>query len=71
MTLLALVLVFVLISFDPPAVLLFLSAGFALSGPVFWLFGKRPEFSELAEGSDIEVDDETAGIRAAGSGVDK
>ena len=71
MALLALVLVFVLISFDPPVVLLLLSAGFALSGPFFWLFGTKPEFSDLVDESDIEVEDEVTEIRTAGSGVDK
>ena len=71
MTLLALVLVFVLISFDPPVVLLLLSAGFALSGPFFWLFGKKPESYDLADESDIEIEDEETEIRTVGSGVDK
>ena len=71
MTLLVLVLGFVLISFDPPVVLLLLSAGFALSGPLFWLFGKKVEFSDLVDGNDIEIEDEGTEIRTAGSGVDK
>ena len=75
MTLLAIVLVIVLISFDPPVVLLLLSAGFALSGPFFWVFGKKPESSDLADESDIEDEDEDGDevteIRTVGSGVDK
>ena len=71
MTLLVLVLVFVLISFDPPAVLLLLSAGFSLSGPFFWLFGNRVDSSGLADESNFEVEDEVAEMRTAGSRVDK
>ena len=40
-SLLILVFVFVLISFDPPRVLLLLSAGFLVSGPVAWLYFRR------------------------------
>jgi len=48
MTLLAFVLVIVLISFDPPVVLLLLSAGFALSGPFFWVFGKKSKSIKIS-----------------------
>ena len=51
--------------------LLLVSAGFAISGPLFWLFGKNPEFSDLIDESDIEIEDEVTEIRTAGSGVDK
>ena len=71
MTLLALVVVIVLISFDPPVVLLLLSTGFALSGPFFCVFGKKPESSDLADESDIEDEDEVTEIQTVGSGVDK
>jgi len=71
MTLLALVLVFVLISFDPPVVLLLLSVGFALSGPILWLFGKKPESSDIADEDDFEADDEVTEIGTTVSGVDK
>ena len=71
MSLLALVLVFVLISFDPPAVLLLLSVSFALSGPFFWLFGKRLETPVLNDESDIEIEDEVAEMRTGGSRLDK
>ena len=73
MTLLALVVVIVLISFDPPVVLLLLSAGFVLSGPFFWIFGKKPESADLADESDIEDEDEdeVTEIRTVGSGVEK
>ena len=71
MTLLALVLVFVLISFDPPVVLLLLSVGFALSGPILWLFGKKPESSDIADEDNFEADDEVTEIGTTVSGVDK
>ena len=51
--------------------LLLLSAGFALSGPFFWLFGISQVSSDVDDESDIEVDDEIAEIRTASSGVDK
>ena len=71
MTLLALVLVFVLISFDPPAVLLLLSLGFAISGPFFWLLGQRPESSDIVDESGFEVENQVGEVRKAGSRVDK
>ena len=70
MALLVLVFVFVLISFDPPVVLFLLSIGFALSGPIFWLFGKKPEPSDITDEGDFETEDEVAEIRTAGSRVD-
>ena len=70
MALLVLVFVFVLISFDPPVVLFLLSIGFALSGPIFWLFGKKPEPSDFTDEGDFETEDEVAEIRTAGSRVD-
>ena len=71
MALLVLVFVFVLISFDPPVVLFLLSIGFALSGPIFWLFGKKPEPSDITDEGDFETEDEVTEIRTAGSRVDK
>ena len=71
MALLVLVFVFVLISFDPPVVLFLLSIGFALSGPIFWLFGKKPEPFDIADEGDFEAEDEVKEIRTAGSRVDK
>ena len=71
MAILALVLVFVLVSFDPPAVLLLLSAGFTLSGPLFWLFGKRVETLDFSDESDVEIEDEVKEMRTTGSRVDK
>ena len=70
MALLVLVFVFVLISFDPPVVLFLLSIGFALSGPIFWLFGKKPEPSDITDEGDFETEDEVTEIRTAGSRVD-
>ena len=70
MALLVLVIVFVLISFDPPVVLFLLSIGFALSGPIFWLFGKKPEPSDITDEGDFEAEDEVTEIRTAGSRVD-
>ena len=70
MALLVLVFVFVLISFDPPVVLFLLSIGFALSGPIFWLFGKKPEPSDIIDEGDFEAEDEVTEIRTAGSRVD-
>ena len=71
MALLVLVFVFVLISFDPPVVLFLLSIGFALSGPIFWLFGKKPEPSDIIDEGDFEAEDEVKEIRTVGSRVDK
>ena len=71
MALLVLVFVFVLISFDPPVVLFLLSIGFVLSGPIFWLFGKKPEPSDITDEGDFETEDEVTEIRTAGSRVDK
>ena len=71
MALLVLVFVFVLISFDPPVVLFLLSIGFALSGPIFWLFGKKPEPFDITDEGDFEAEDEVTEIRTAGSRVDK
>ena len=70
MALLVLVFVFVLISFDPPVVLFLLSIGFVLSGPIFWLFGKKPEPSDFTDEGDFETEDEVTEIRTAGSRVD-
>ena len=70
MALLVLVFVFVLISFDPPVVLFLLSIGFALSGPIFWLFGKKPKPSDITDEGDFETEDEVTEIRTAGSRVD-
>jgi CDP-diacylglycerol--serine O-phosphatidyltransferase len=69
-SLLVLVFVFVLISFDPPRVLLLLSAGFLFSGPLVWLVLRRDGKVDFAAGDDdLEADDEAASANEVG--VDK
>lgn len=68
--LLALVFLFVLISFDPPRVLLLLSLGFLFSGPVIWLLRrKNGRFSDIDEDNVDQLEDE--GDPPASTGVDK
>ncbi|HCF74602.1 MAG: CDP-diacylglycerol--serine O-phosphatidyltransferase [Proteobacteria bacterium] len=69
-SLLMLVFVFVLISFDPPRVLLLLSAGFLISGPFVWLILRRSgKVDFAADTGDLEDDDDAEGVNEAG--VDK
>ena len=69
-SMLVLVFVFVLISFDPPRVLLLLSVGFLFSGPLVWLILRRDGRVDFPAGDDdLEDDNEVASVNEVG--VDK
>ena len=69
-SLLILVFVFVLISFDPPRVLLLLSAGFLVSGPVAWLYFRQTGKSVFSADSTAPEEDSMSDT-ANEAGVDK
>ena len=58
--LIGLVMIFSLIFFDPPRVLFLMAAGFALSGPIAWLFRYRKgqeKWENIIDDADEDTED--------------